>query len=169
MRKKSSTRVIILLLVIISILLFNTFSLKKDRDSGQAPLTQSELSKQPVRNKIDRNTQDVSINQLTKESIVVPYVRRNGKLPDYYITKNNARNKGWKASEQNLCDVLPGHAIGGDAFANRERRLPIKKGRKYYEADLNYNCDERNAHRLIYSNDGLIYVTYDHYNTFEKR
>lgn len=169
MQKKSSIIIIILLLVITGILLYTTFSLKNDKNSKQVVFTQSEQPLQHVADKNDQKGHDISIDQLTSETTVVSYVKRNGQLPDYYITKNDARNKGWKASERNLCDVLPGHAIGGDTFTNRERRLPIKKGRKYYEADLNYNCGERNAHRLIYSNDGLIYVTYDHYHTFEKR
>ena len=109
------------------------------------------------------------IDQLTKETVVVPYVRKNKKLPDYYITKSEARQNGWVASTGNLCDVLPGKAIGGDVFSNREKGLPTARKRKWFEADLNYNCGRRNADRLLFSNDGLIYVTYDHYKTFQKK
>jgi hypothetical protein len=111
----------------------------------------------------------LSINELTTEERVVGYVRQNGRLPDYYITKNKAREKGWDASDGNLCEVLPGKAIGGDRFGNREKQLPAEKGRIYYEADLNYNCGNRGSDRLIFSNDGLIFVTYNHYKTFEKK
>ncbi|MDR2145028.1 MAG: hypothetical protein LBE91_01025 [Tannerella sp.] len=110
--------------------------------------------------------QDQSIEQLTAENVVVEYVREHGKLPDYYITKSDAGKQGWEASKGNLCDILPGRAIGGDRFGNRERQLPDKKGRQYFEADLNYNCGNRGADRLIFSNDGLIFVTRDHYKTF---
>jgi hypothetical protein len=112
---------------------------------------------------------DLSIARLTAEDVVVDHVRAHGKLPEYYMTKSEAREKGWDASKENLCDVLPGKAIGGDRFGNRESRLPEKKGRRYFEADLNYHCGKRGADRLIFSDDGLIFVSKDHYNTFEKR
>ncbi|MDR2385387.1 MAG: hypothetical protein LBD80_07005 [Tannerella sp.] len=111
----------------------------------------------------------LSIDKLTAEDVVVEYVHMHNKLPDYYITKNEARNHGWNVSESNLCDVLPGHAIGGDRFGNHEKQLPDRKGRQYFEADLNYNCGKRGADRLIFSNDGLIFITHDHYNTFEEK
>lgn len=109
------------------------------------------------------------IDELTSEKVVVPYVNKNHKLPDYYIKKSEARKQGWIASEGNLCDVLPGKAIGGDVFSNREGNLPKSDKRKWFEADLNYNCGRRNADRLVFSNDGLIYVTYDHYKTFQQK
>ncbi|MGC4232738.1 MAG: ribonuclease domain-containing protein [Niabella sp.] len=118
---------------------------------------------------IQADTAIVSIDKLTSEEVVVPYVKKHQKLPDYYITKNEARKGGWIASEGNLCEVLPGKAIGGDVFSNREGNLPSSDNRKWYEADLNYKCGRRNAHRLLYSNDGLIYVTHDHYKTFERQ
>lgn len=111
----------------------------------------------------------LSIDQLTAEHRVVKYVKKNGRLPDYYITKKEARSLGWQSTYRDLCDAAPGKAIGGDYFSDFERNLPKKSGRKYYEADLNYHCGKRNANRLIYSNDGLIFITKDHYNTFEKR
>ena len=99
----------------------------------------------------------------------MPFVKQKEKLPDYYITKNKARDHGWDAAKGNLCDVLPGRAIGGDVFSNREKRLPAKKGRTWYEADLNYNCGHRNSQRILFSNDGLVYVTHDHYKTFTQQ
>lgn len=112
---------------------------------------------------------EFEIDYLTSEAVVLTYLKENSKLPDYYITKSEARKQGWIASKGNLCDVLPGKAIGGDVFHNRENKLPNKSGRKWFEADLNYNCNQRNADRLLYSSDGMIFVTYDHYNTFQKR
>lgn len=52
-------------------------------------------------------TLTAAIDELTKEHVVVPYVKRHGKLPDYYITKKEARNKGWIAADGNLCDCCP--------------------------------------------------------------
>ena len=108
------------------------------------------------------------IDALTEEKKVTDYLKENGKLPDYYITKKDAAREGWVAKEGNLCDVLPGRAIGGDIFTNREKTLPVKKGRIWYEADINYDCGRRNARRVVYSNDGLIFVTHDHYKNFEE-
>lgn len=110
-----------------------------------------------------------NIDALTAEAAVVPYVKANGKLPPFYITKAAARAQGWDAGKGNLCDVLPGRAIGGDVFTNRQKLLPEKAGRKWFEADLNYDCGRRNAHRLLYSSDGLVFVTHDHYKTVQQQ
>lgn len=109
-----------------------------------------------------------NIEQLTRQDRVVSYVRQHQRLPDYYLTKKQARHAGWDAREGNLCDVLPGRAIGGDRFANREGRLPAQAKRVWREADINYRCGRRDADRLLYSSDGLIYVTKDHYRNFTR-
>ena len=59
-------------------------------------------------------------------------------------------------------------SIGGSAFGNYEGQLPKAKGRKYYECDIDYTGGYRNEKRLIYSNDGLVFYTQDHYKTFEQ-
>lgn len=112
---------------------------------------------------------DNNIEELTKDEVVVKYVKEHGELPDYYITKSEARREGWNPGKGNLCEVLPGKAIGGDIWTNRQKSLPTKSGRKYYEADLNYNCGNRNADRIVFSNDGLVFVTFDHYRSFEEK
>ena len=89
-----------------------------------------------------------------------------GCLPDNYITKAEARELGWEGGS--VEDYAPGYAIGGDVFGNREGLLPDAQGRVYYECDVNTNGeDSRGAERLVYSNDGLIYYTADHYETFQ--
>ncbi|MGV3345703.1 ribonuclease domain-containing protein [Enterobacteriaceae bacterium LUAb1] len=103
------------------------------------------------------------VDVLTSEVQVVSYLQQHHQLPDYYITKRQAREGGWNAKTGNLCLVLPGKAIGGDRYANREKRLPEQKGRQWFEADINYHCGHRGAERLLYSSDGLIYITRDHY------
>ena len=110
---------------------------------------------------------DESIDVLTQEKRVIEYVKINHQLPHYYITKNDAKKQGWNPSKGNLCEVLPGKAIGGDHFGNREGRLP--KGEKYYEADVNYNCGNRNADRIIFTKNGDVYLTKNHYKSFEKQ
>lgn len=109
------------------------------------------------------------IGTLTSEAVVVPYIKKTGQLPDCYITKQDARKKGWIAAEGNLCEVLPGRAIGGDIFTNRQKVLPSKSGRTWYEADLNFTCGRRNADRVLFSSDRLVFVTKDHYQTFEEK
>ncbi|ASK30239.1 ribonuclease N [Chryseobacterium sp. T16E-39] len=112
-------------------------------------------------------TDQQSIEQLTAEKTVISYVKQNHQLPHYYITKNEARKMGWNPSQGNLCDVLPGRAIGGDRFGNREGSLP--KGNQYFEADINYNCGNRNADRIIFTKNGDVYLTKNHYKSFEKQ
>ncbi|AZA84868.1 ribonuclease N [Chryseobacterium lactis] len=108
-----------------------------------------------------------SIEKLTEEKTVISYVKQNHRLPDYYITKNEARKQGWNPSKGNLCDALPGKAIGGDKFGNREGRLP--DGEKYFEADVNYHCGSRQTDRIIFTRNGDVYLTKNHYKSFEKQ
>lgn len=91
---------------------------------------------------------------------------RDGRLPDRYLTKAEARALGWQPG-RNLCAVAPGRVLGGDRFANREKRLPDRPGRVWFEADLDPACGRRGPRRLVFSNDGLIFVTLDHYRSFE--
>ncbi len=103
-----------------------------------------------------------------EEVAVVEHIVEHGTLPDSYVTKSEARDLGWVASEGNLHEVAPGKTIGGDRFMNREKELPDAPGRQYFEADLNYDGGSRGAERLVYSSDGLIFVTRDHYRSFEE-
>lgn len=119
------------------------------------------------RNSSGNSSSQASIDELTEEKTVIRYVQQHHRLPDYYITKNEARKQGWNPSRGNLCEVLPGKAIGGDKFGNREKRLP--EGEKYYEADVNYHCGSRNADRIIFTRNGEVYLTKNHYKTFEKQ
>lgn len=160
--------IVALLLVIIFLLVFkNKDNAVNERVTETPVIDYSVNNKNTNHNTSNNNNED--IDELTAEDVVVDYLKKNGVLPDYYITKGEARKKGWVASEGNLCDVLPGRAIGGDVFSNREKKLPNKKSRKWYEADLNYDCGRRNADRVVFSSDGLIYVTKDHYSTFEEK
>jgi hypothetical protein len=108
-----------------------------------------------------------SIDELTNENTIINYVKQNHQLPNYYITKDEAKKLGWNPSQGNLCEVLPGKAIGGDHFGNREGKLP--KDEKYFEADVNYSCGNRNSDRIIFTKNGEVYLTKDHYKSFEKK
>ncbi|MDO4493446.1 MAG: ribonuclease domain-containing protein [Clostridia bacterium] len=102
----------------------------------------------------------------TKDEVAL-YLHLYGELPPNYITKNAAKERGWVASKGNLWKVTDRMSIGGDYFGNYEGLLPKVKGRKYYECDIDYKGGTRGAKRIIYSNDGLVYYTEDHYKTFD--
>ena len=97
---------------------------------------------------------------------VALYIATYGHLPSNYITKKQAQDRGWINSKGNLWKVAPGMCIGGDRFGNYEGQLPKKKGRTYTECDVNYEGGYRQTDRIIFSNDGLVYYTQDHYETF---
>ena len=93
------------------------------------------------------------------------YLHVYGYLPENYITKAEARELGWEGGS--VEEYAPGYAIGGDKFGNREGLLPKADGRQYYECDIDTDGrDSRGAKRIVYSNDGLIYYTDDHYESF---
>lgn len=122
----------------------------------------------------DRASTTVETNEpaqskpLTDFEEVASYIRKHHSLPDNFITKKDAEKLGWNAKEGNLNEIAPGKSIGGDIFRNREGKLPKKKGRIWYEADINYSKGFRGKDRLLFSNDGLIYKTEDHYDTFQQ-
>lgn len=87
------------------------------------------------------------------------------RLPDYYISKEELRELGWKEGKSPK-KFAPGKMITRGIYRNDDKHLPHITGRIWYEADINYYEGKRNKHRLLWSNDGLIFVTYDHYATF---
>lgn len=97
---------------------------------------------------------------------VALYIHTFGELPENYITKSEAKALGWVSSEGNLWKVADGMCIGGDVFSNREGGLPEAAGRVWYECDVAYSGGYRGEQRLLFSNDGLVYYTNDHYATF---
>ncbi len=102
----------------------------------------------------------------TSPEDVAAYIHTFGTLPSNFITKSEARDLGWDNSKGNLWDVAEGKSIGGDRFGNYEGLLPKAEGRKYTECDVNYEGGYRGSERIIFSNDGLIFYTDDHYQTF---
>jgi hypothetical protein len=94
-------------------------------------------------------------------------LEKSGALPSNYVTKTQARALGWKPG-MDLSIVAPGKIIGGDIFENRENLLPSAPGRLWREADLNYVSGPRGPVRLLYSDDGLRYLSNDHYTSVEQ-
>lgn len=97
---------------------------------------------------------------------VAEYIHTFGTLPNNFITKSDAKALGWDSSKGNLWDVAEGKSIGGDRFGNYEGLLPQADGRRYTECDVNYAGGFRGGERIVFSNDGLIYYTNDHYQSF---
>ncbi|MBN8833323.1 MAG: hypothetical protein ABS68_01665 [Niastella sp. SCN 39-18] len=159
------TRLLFIMLIMLAGLFFYFKKFGRSRDiavSGQVSNTKAGAKK-------ERDNTTSRIDELTREDIVVNYIKAHGELPPYYITKSEARRLGWNPSTGNLCEVAAGKAIGGDIFTNRQALLPVKIGRTWYEADLDYACGRRNAHRVLFSSDRLLFVTYDHYKTVEEK
>ena len=100
----------------------------------------------------------------TKEDVAL-YIYAFGCLPPNFITKDEARDLGWEGG--GLDEYAYGKCIGGDRFGNYEGLLPEESGRKWTECDIDtLHKDSRGAKRIVFSNDGLIYYTNDHYESF---
>ena len=100
----------------------------------------------------------------TKEDVAL-YLHLYGHLPDNFITKREAQDLGWSGGS--LEPYAPGKCIGGNRFGNYEGLLPEKEGRSYTECDIDtLGASSRGAKRIVFSNDGLIYYTADHYKSF---
>ena len=112
--------------------------------------------------------QDLKMDLKTQQSAnsVIEHLQQHGKLPDEYVTKTQARQQGWSGK-----NALHNGQIGGDIYRNDDLLLPTAKNRIWYEADIGIDSSiARNKQagiRLLYSNDGLIFITTDHYKTFK--
>lgn len=102
----------------------------------------------------------------TSRDEVALYLHTYGKLPKNFISKKEAEEQGFRFGEGDFGEAFPGMSVGGSRFGNYEGQLPEKAGRRYYECDIDYQGGRRNAKRLVYSNDGLIFYTDDHYKSF---
>ena len=134
----------------------------------EVPVTQDpETSQAPETADPKGNTESLEENGSydSKEDVAL-YLQIYGELPDNYITKDEARDLGWNGGS--LERYAPGMCIGGDRFGNYEGQLPKANGRVWTECDIDtLGENSRGAKRIVYSNDGLIYYTDDHYENFE--
>lgn len=103
--------------------------------------------------------------EYTSAEDVALYLHLYAHLPQNFITKKDARALGWNGG--GLDDYADGKCVGGDRFGNYEGLLPDAPGREYHECDIDtLHAVSRGAKRIVYSNDGLIYYTEDHYESF---
>lgn len=117
----------------------------------------------PQEEQADRLAEDGSYT--TKEEVAL-YIHLYGHLPENFITKKEAQGLGWAGGA--LEPYAPGMSIGGSRFGNYEGLLPKAEGRSYTECDVDtLGADKRGTKRIVFSNDGLIYYTEDHYESFE--
>lgn len=132
-------------------------------ESAPSESTSSQDSEEPPDSQSPQLAEDGSYT--TKEDVAL-YLHLYERLPKNFITKKEAQSLGWSGG--NLEPYAPGKCIGGDRFGNYEGLLPEKKGRSYQECDIDtLGAKERGAKRIVFSNDGLIYYTPDHYKSFE--
>ena len=95
---------------------------------------------------------------------VALFIYTYDELPQNFITKKEAKALGWEGGS--LEPYAPGMCIGGDRFGNYEGLLPEED--TYTECDIDtLGAKSRGAKRIVFSDDGDIYYTEDHYETFE--
>lgn len=147
---------------------------EEKEDTASISVLESSISETETTAEVTEEDTDAVIDEdghYTSKDEVALYLHTYGKLPSNFISKKEAEELGWKQKDGEagqLHVVAPGMSIGGSSFGNREGLLPTKKGRKYYECDINYVKGSRGAERIVYSNDGLIFYTGDHYESFEQ-
>ena len=143
---------------------------EEDTESAALPASEAqepaeEASEEPAEAAAETPAIDEDGVYTTKDDVAL-YLHTYGHLPSNFITKKQAEKLGWSGGS--LEPYAPGKCIGGSHFGNYEGILPEKDGRSYTECDIDtLGADKRGAKRIVFSNDGLIYYTEDHYETFE--
>ena len=157
MKKFTKFSAYLLVLLMLAALLSGCLSAPAEQSPGDVP---------PI--SVEENGAELALDEYgsytTKEDVAL-YIHTYGCLPSNFITKDQARQAGWSGGS--LEPYCPGMCIGGDSFGNREGLLPKAQGRSWTECDVNtLGADSRGAERIVFSNDGLIYYTGDHYESF---
>ena len=185
MNKRALTILLVILAVVAMIWLTNTLGPQTTETLTQAQAPQSgglvlldgndsTATEEPTAEPSDTATSQpeaapVAIDEdgeYTSKDDVSLYLDTYGHLPQNFITKSDARALGWSGG--GLDDYAYGKCIGGDRFGNNEGLLPEAGGRQYYECDIDtLHEDSRGAKRIVFSDDGLIYYTEDHYESFD--
>ena len=173
MKKFTKFSAYLLALLMLAALFTGCLSAPAEQAGGDVPAVSpvessaaqaAESSAAPAEKDSDAPVIDQYGSYTTKEDVAL-YIHTYGCLPQNFITKDQARQAGWNGGS--LEPYCPGMCIGGDSFGNREGLLPKAQGRSWTECDINtLGADSRGAERIVFSNDGLIYYTGDHYESF---
>ena len=158
------TKILSAIVAVIVLLLAGAGVIDLDTDTASVQTQQTQI----IETKADIDTADEKTGPVIEPQAIEDYLFEHGQQPDNFITKKEAQKRGWDSDSNYVSDVAPGYSIGGDRFGNYEGLLPDKDGRTWYEADCYYTKGKRNACRIVYSNDGLVYYTDDHYESFTK-
>lgn len=183
-KKRNRHRILPLILIMTLLMLFTGCQMKPSAPQQPVQGATTEISTEATE-QISKDTaaQAVSITQATSitdastadstlpedgtyttKDDVALYIHTYGELPQNFITKKAAKKLGWQGGS--LEDYAPGKCIGGDYFGNYEGLLPEDK--EYHECDIDtLGKSKRGAKRIIYSDDGYIYYTDDHYKSFQ--
>lgn len=157
------TRTALLCILLTILLTFSLCACGSIIDNGTASVHKSDS----ILNEYN-TTEDATLPEYgiyTSKEDVALYIHIYQKLPDNFITKSEAHDLGWEGGS--LTPYAPDMCIGGDRFGNYEGLLPEQEGRNYTECDIDtLGTSNRGAKRIVFSNDGLIYYTEDHYKTF---
>ena len=161
---------ILIALVIFGVLYFTAQNSEEAPIQTAAPDVSAEISpnltEPPVETEMPETAfLDENGSYTTKEDVAL-YLHQYGHLPPNFITKKEAQALGWSGGS--LEPYAPGKCIGGSQFGNYEGLLPKAPGRTYTECDINtLGKSKRGAERIVFSNDGLIFYSGDHYESFE--
>lgn len=141
-----------------------------EKPTTEKPATEKPTTEKPTTEKPETEPQTTEEESdivwgesYTTAEDVAEYIYLYGELPENFITKKEAGALGWESREGNLWEVAPGMSIGGDYFGNYEGLLPEGK---YRECDINYDGGYRGEERIIYGEDGSVWYTDDHYESF---
>lgn len=135
-------------------------------DTGEPPEETEEIIQEITQSPPPQEEVPDENGTYTSRDEVALYIHTYGRLPDNFISKKEAEKLGWSGGS--LEPYAPGKCIGGSRFGNYEGILPDKDGRTYTECDIDtLGAKKRGAKRIVFSNDGLIYYTEDHYESFE--
>ena len=174
MKKKLGLLLVLALLAVLVLAACNVTDLMEAVDEAEEYLAEQDEAQEGVQEEgQEEATPETEPEEAILESgtysdpeSVALYLHTFGHLPDNYLTKSEAQALGWDNTKGNLWDVAPGCSIGGDKFGNREGLLPKAKGRQYYECDVNYAGGYRGGERIVWSSDGLIFYSEDHYANY---
>ena len=165
-----------LVLILIALVIFGVLYFTSQPSEDEAPIqtavpnVSAEISPDLTEAPAETGAPDVAFldengSYTTKEDVAL-YLHQYGHLPPNFITKKEAQALGWSGGS--LEPYAPGKCIGGSQFGNYEGLLPKAPGRIYTECDINtLGKSKRGAERIVFSNDGLIFYSGDHYESFE--